>query len=235
MSSPTVFSGVHVALSLVFCVLLCILLFVFFSFFFLTIVLSVHLRLPGSDYPFDIFNKFFKNWHFQRISIFNVQRKRNKIRFNGCIWMFSTKTVCRSHKYCLFSFLHFAMGCVLSTFSDVLNILLVLLIVLTVQGNVLLHPDPRLEAVSKFVVSSNACKIRSQWALLLTIWCSDYVYRTGCDWIIIHYCIRWVEQHSWSHLEGVAVCSTFWNKIYPNKHKINPFFTLSGISSVKNE
>jgi hypothetical protein len=235
MSSPTVFSGVHVALSLVFCVLFCILLFVFFSFFFLTIVLSVHLRLTGSDYPFGIFNKFFKNWLFQRISIFNVQRKRNKIRFNGCIWMFSTKTVCRSHKYCLFSFLHFAMGCVLSTFSDVLNILLVLLIVLTVQGNVLLHPDPRLEAVSKFVVSSNACKIRSQWALLLTIWCSDYVYRTGCDWIMIHYCIRWVEQHSWSHLEGVAVCSTFWNKIYPNKHKINPFFILSGISSVKNE
>ena len=171
-----------------------------------------------------------------KIVIFNVFQfltfNKNEIK-SGL--MFSTKTVCRSHKHCLYSFLHFAMGCVLLTFSDVLIILLVLLIVLTVQGNVLLHPDPRLEAVSRFVVSSNACKIRSQWALLLTIWCSDYVYRTGCDWIIIHYCIRWVEQHSWSHLEGVAVCSTFWNKIYPNKHKINPFFILSGISSVKNE
>jgi hypothetical protein len=49
------FSGVPVALSLVFCAMCCRLLFVLFL---LTIVLSVLLRFTASDYPFDIFKLF---------------------------------------------------------------------------------------------------------------------------------------------------------------------------------
>ena len=56
-SSLPVFSGVHVAWSLVFCVMFCRSLFVLWFFFFLAIVLSV-LRFMASDYPFGIF-KFF--------------------------------------------------------------------------------------------------------------------------------------------------------------------------------
>ena len=56
-SATPVFSGVHVAWSLVFCVMFCRLLFVLWFFFFLAIVLSV-LRFMASDYPFGIF-KFF--------------------------------------------------------------------------------------------------------------------------------------------------------------------------------
>ena len=50
LSSHPVFSGVRVARSLVFCVVFCRSLFVLLSFFPLLIVLSLLLRLTGSDY-----------------------------------------------------------------------------------------------------------------------------------------------------------------------------------------
>jgi len=59
MNLPTVFSGVHIARSLVFCVVFCRSLFVLLPFFFLAIVLSVLLRITASDYPFVVFKLFF--------------------------------------------------------------------------------------------------------------------------------------------------------------------------------
>ena len=50
LSSPTVFSGVHDAQSLVFCVMYCRSLFILHSFFFLAIVLCVLLRFMAPDY-----------------------------------------------------------------------------------------------------------------------------------------------------------------------------------------
>ena len=97
MSSPTVFSGVHVAISLIFYVLFCILLFVFFTYFFLTIVLSVHLRLTGSDYPFGIFNIFFQNCHFQRTNVFQfLAFNENEIK-SGLMVAFE----CLAQKQCV--------------------------------------------------------------------------------------------------------------------------------------
>ena len=55
MSSTPVFSGIHVAQSLVFYVMFCRSPFVIFL---LTIVLSVILLFMASDYPFDIFKIF---------------------------------------------------------------------------------------------------------------------------------------------------------------------------------
>ena len=65
MSSFQVLSGVHVARSLVFCVMLCGSLFVLFH---LTIVLSV-LRFMASGYFVGIFNLFFME---KMVDIFNV-------------------------------------------------------------------------------------------------------------------------------------------------------------------
>ena len=63
MNSPQVFSGVRVALSLVFCVMFCRLLFVVCSVVLClwAIVLSV-LRYTASGYPFGIFKTFL--WQF---------------------------------------------------------------------------------------------------------------------------------------------------------------------------
>ena len=56
LSSPPVYYGVHVALSLVFCIVFCRSLFVLFL---LAIVLSALLWLMVSGYPFGIFKHFF--------------------------------------------------------------------------------------------------------------------------------------------------------------------------------
>ena len=55
LSSSPVFSGVHIAQSLVFCVMCSISLFLLFH---LVIVLSVLLRFTDSDYPFGILKLF---------------------------------------------------------------------------------------------------------------------------------------------------------------------------------
>ena len=52
LSSPSVFSGVRVARSLVFSVVFCRPLLVFLTIFRLDIALPVHLRFTVSDYPF---------------------------------------------------------------------------------------------------------------------------------------------------------------------------------------
>ena len=57
LSSPLVFSVVHVAQSLVFCVMFCRSLLVLFL---LVIASSVLLRCMASDYPFGIFKLFFE-------------------------------------------------------------------------------------------------------------------------------------------------------------------------------
>ena len=58
MSSSSIFSGVRVAQSLVFCVVFCRSLFCSFVIFLLAIVLSVLLRFTASVYPFGIFKLF---------------------------------------------------------------------------------------------------------------------------------------------------------------------------------
>jgi hypothetical protein len=58
LCSPSIFSGVRVPCSLVFCVVSCRSLFVLLSFFHLSIVLSVLFLFTDSDYSFGIFKLF---------------------------------------------------------------------------------------------------------------------------------------------------------------------------------
>ena len=80
LSSPSVFCGVRVARSLVFCLVLWRSLFVLLSFFLLAIVLFVLLRFTGSDYPFGVFKLFLFIWPFPicfiayHFQIFKVNR-----------------------------------------------------------------------------------------------------------------------------------------------------------------
>ena len=61
LSSPPVFSGVHVTRSLVLYVMFCRSLFVLLSFFLLVIVLSVFLRFTYYDYPVAVFKLFLRD------------------------------------------------------------------------------------------------------------------------------------------------------------------------------
>ena len=58
LNSLLVFSGVCVALSVVFSVVFCSSLFVPICFYFLTIVLYINLNVTDYDYPFGIFKLF---------------------------------------------------------------------------------------------------------------------------------------------------------------------------------
>ena len=58
LSSPSVFIGVRIARSLIFCVVVCRSLVVLSFLFFLAIAFSIHLRFTASDQRFGIFNLF---------------------------------------------------------------------------------------------------------------------------------------------------------------------------------
>ena len=58
LSLPAVFSGIHIAQSLIFCISFCRSLFVLYILLLLVIVLSAILRFTDSDYCFDIFKPF---------------------------------------------------------------------------------------------------------------------------------------------------------------------------------
>jgi len=61
LSSSSVFIGVRVVRSLIFCVMLCRSLFALFP---LSIVLPVLLRFAVSDYPFGFFKLFLSNFRY---------------------------------------------------------------------------------------------------------------------------------------------------------------------------
>jgi hypothetical protein len=89
---PSVFSGIHIARSLVFCVVLCRRLFVQTKVLFLLAIMFSVLRLTASDYPFDI-NKLY--WMAMNIWVwieyikqtkYKKQNPENVLKKVGFIW-----------------------------------------------------------------------------------------------------------------------------------------------------